>query len=205
MNSRPTAPHGVATLENAIMTACPTGQDPMNSYDDDDSYEERDYDDDSEDTVEKHVWQLLLMINPGDEEAAKNQFNEYGIEVEDQGDDDPVRLVGQVTNWRSSFEVDADDTRGLVEALNELISRFRDVTMNWGGDPDDDEYHEDIDAAEIFNRAYDQLKPYGYTLWSREADDDVSAGWITSSSDDESMLVVATALHINLRRGDQLS
>jgi hypothetical protein len=177
----------------------------MNSYDDDDSYEERDYDDDSEDTVEKHVWQLLLMINPGDEEAAKNQFNEYGIEVEDQGDDDPVRLVGQVTNWRSSFEVDADDTRGLVEALNELISRFRDVTMNWGGDPDDDEYHEDIDAAEIFNRAYDQLKPYGYTLWSREADDDVSAGWITSSSDDESMLVVATALHINLRRGDQLS
>jgi hypothetical protein len=177
----------------------------MSSYDDE-SYEERDYDDDdSEDTVEKHVWQLLLMINPGDEEAAKKQFSDYRNEVEDQGDDDPIRLVGQVTDWRSSFEVDADDTRALVEALQELISRFQDVSMDWDGDPDDDEYHEDIDAAEIFNRAYDQLKPHGYTLWSREADDDVAAGWITSSSDDESMLVVATALHINLRRGDQMS
>ena len=74
----------------------------MTSYDDD-SYEERDYDDDdSEDTVEKYVWQLLLMINPGDEEAAKKQFSDYRNEVEDQGDDDPIRLVGQVTDWRSS-------------------------------------------------------------------------------------------------------
>jgi hypothetical protein len=174
----------------------------MNSYDDD--YEERDYDDDdSEDTVEKHVWQLLLLINPGDEESALQQFAAYREEAEDQGDDEPMRIVAQVTDWRSSFEVDEDDTRVIVDAIKELVSRWN-LDIDWDGDPDEDEYHEDVDAAEIFNRAYDQLKPHGYTLWSREADDDVVAGWITSSRDDESMLLVATALGINLRRGDQM-
>lgn len=175
----------------------------MTSYDDDFT-DERDYDDeDGDDSVEAQVWQLLLLINPGDEESALRQFTEYREAVEEEGDDDPVRLVGRVTDWRSGFEVDADDTRTLVEAINELVERWN-LTLDWDGDPDDDEFHEDIDGAEIFSRAFDQLNQRGYTLWAREADDDIYAGWITASRDDEAMRVIATRLGINLRLGSQV-
>jgi len=175
------------------------------SYDDD-YPEERDHDDEEgEDTVESTVWHLLLLINPGDEEAALKQFTEYRTEAEDQGDEDPMRLVAQVTDWRSAFEVDEDDTRTLVDAINELVSRWSEVTIDWGDDPDDDEFHEDIDGAEIFARAFDELNQYGYTLWSRETDDETVSGWITASGDDEQMRQVATALSINIRLGSQLS
>jgi hypothetical protein len=124
--------------------------------------------------------------------------------VEEEGDDDPVRIVGQVTDWRSGFEVDADDTRALVEAINELAARWN-LTLDWDGDPDDDEFHEEVDGPELFSRAFDQLNEHGYTLWAREADDDVYAGWITQSRDDEAMRVVATELGINLRLGNQVT
>ena len=97
----------------------------MTSYDDD-FENERDYDDDEdgEDTVESQVWHLLLLINPGDEDGALQQFSAYREAVEEEGDDDPVRIVGRVIDWRAGFEVDADDTRTLIEAINELISRW---------------------------------------------------------------------------------
>ncbi|MDR6641670.1 MULTISPECIES: DUF6630 family protein [Luteibacter] len=176
------------------------------SYDDD-YPEEREYDDEEgEDTVESQVWQLLLLINPGDEENALRQFTVYRAEIEDQGDDDPIRIVAQVTDWQSSFEVDADDTRTLVDAIMELVSRWSDVTIDWDGDPSEDEFHEDIDGPEIFSRAFDQLNQYGYTLWAREAEeDDVYAGWITSSRDDEHMRQLAATLGINLRLGSQVT
>ena len=175
----------------------------MTSYDDD-FPEERDYDDeDGDDSVESQVWQLLLLINPQDEESALQQFTAYREAVEEEGEDDPVRLVGRVTDWRSGFEVDADDLRALVEALNELASRWN-LSIDWDGEPDDDEFYEDIDGAEIFLRAFDQLKPHGYTLWAREAEDDVYAGWITLSRDEEPMRIVATQLGINLRLGSQV-
>jgi len=175
----------------------------MNEYDDYD--DERDDDDDGDDSVESQVWQLLLLINPGDEDGALQQFTEYRDLVEEEGDDDPMRIVAQVTDWRSGFEVDADDTRGLVDAINELVARWN-LQIDWDGDPDDDEFHEDVDGPELFNRAFDQLNAHGYTLWSREADaDDVYAGWITRSTDDEPMRIVATTLGINLRLGNQVS
>ena len=87
------------------------------SYDDDYPEEREQDDEEGEDTVESTVWHLLLLINPGDEDAALKQFTEYRDEVEDQGDDEPMRLVAQVTDWRSGFEVEADDTRTLVDAL----------------------------------------------------------------------------------------
>ncbi|SEV87058.1 hypothetical protein [Luteibacter sp. 329MFSha] len=177
----------------------------MASWEDDDYDDRFDHDDDedAEDTVEKQVWQLLLLINPGDEDGALQQFNAYRETTEEEGDDDPMHIVARVTDWRSGFEVDEDDTRTLVEAINELVSRWN-LTIDWDGDPDDDEFHEDLDGAEVFARAFDQLNQHGYTLWSREADDEVLAGWITSSRDDEAMRIVATRLGINLRLGSQL-
>lgn len=127
----------------------------MNEYDDYD--DERDDDDDGDDSVESQVWQLLLLINPGDEDGALQQFTEYRDLVEEEGDDDPMRIVSQVTDWRSGFEVDADDTRGLVDAINELVARWN-LQIDWDGDPDDDEFHEDIDGPELFNRAFEDRK-----------------------------------------------
>lgn len=177
----------------------------MSDYDDEYDTKREEGDDDGEDTVESHVWQLLLLINPGDEDSAHQQFTAWREAVEEEGFDDPVRVVGLVTDWRSSFEVDADDTRTLVEAINELTSRWSGVDIDWDGDPADDEFHEDTDAPALFSRAFDQLNEHGYTLWSRETDDDDTvAGWITSSRDDESMRILATALDINLRLGSQL-
>ncbi|MGF6495549.1 hypothetical protein ABIE56_003748 [Luteibacter sp. 621] len=173
----------------------------MSDYDDDYDYE-REHDDDEEDSVESQVWHLLLLINPGDEDAAMQQFTAYRDDVEEEGEDDPMAIVAKVTDWRSGFEVDADDTRALIDAIKELVSRWSGVEIDWGGDPDDDEFHEEVDGPEIFSRAFDSLNERGYTLWSREAeDDDVYAGWITSSRDDEQMRVLATQLGINLRLG----
>lgn len=176
----------------------------MASYDDefdqDDGYD----DEDDDESTESQVWRLLTLINPGDEDSAMQQFSAYRDTVEEEGDDDPMRIVAHVTDWRSGFEVDADDTRTLVEAINELASRWN-LSIDWDGDPDDDEFHEEVDGPEIFSRAFDQLNQHGYTLWAREADDGIYAGWITQSRDDEAMRVVATELGINLRLGSQVS
>jgi hypothetical protein len=177
----------------------------MSDYDDDYDYErELDDDDDDEESVEKRVWQLLLLINPGDEEAASQQFELYRATADEEGDEDPVRIVATVTDWRSSFVVDADDTREFIEAITELVGRWN-LEIDWGGDIHDDDFHEEVDGPELFSRAFDDLNSKGYTLWAREADeDDTYAGWITSSRDDESMRVVATALGVNLRLGNQV-
>lgn len=176
----------------------------MASYDDDFDQDDGYEDEDDDESTESQVWRLLVLINPGDEDSAMQQFSAYRDTVEEEGDDDPVRIVAQVTDWRSGFEVDADDTRTLVEAINELASRWN-LSIDWDGDPDDDEFHEEVDGPEIFSRAFDQLNQHGYTLWAREADDDIYAGWITQSRDDEAMRVVATELGINLRLGSQVS
>lgn len=177
----------------------------MASYDDDFDQDDGYDDEDGEDSTDSRVWRLLMLINPGDEDGAMQQFAAYRDTVEEEGDEDPMRIVAQVTDWRSGFEVDADDTRALIEAINELVSRWN-LTIDWDGDPDDDEFHEDIDGPEIFSRAFDQLNQHGYTLWAREADDDdVYAGWITQSRDDEAMRIVATELGINLRLGNQVT
>jgi hypothetical protein len=176
----------------------------MASYDDDFDQDDGYDDEDDDESTESQVWRLLTLINPGDEDSAMQQFSAYRDTVEEEGDDDPVRIVAQVTDWRSGFEVDADDTRTLVEAINELVSRWN-LSIDWDGDPDDDEFHEEVDGPEIFSRAFDQLNQHGYTLWAREADDDAYAGWITQSRDDEAMRVVATELGINLRLGSQVS
>ena len=182
----------------------------MNASDDD--YDaESEFDDVDEDSVEAKVWQLLLLINPGDEETALLQFNDYREAVAELDADEvesieaaPMEIVGRVIDWRSGFIVDAHDLRSLVQAVDELSSRWN-LSVDWNGDPDDDEFFDDMDAAELFSIAYDRLAEFGYTLWAWETDGDTYAGFMTLTRDGEPLRELATALGINLRLGSEVS
>jgi hypothetical protein len=177
----------------------------MNDYDDDfDPEHESDESEGSE--TETLVWQLLLLINPGDEESALQQFGEYQEAVAEVDEDElePMEYVSRVIDWRSGFQVDEQDTRALVQAIDELASRWN-VTIDWNGDPDEDEFHEDQDAASLFATAYDRLAEAGYTLWSWETGAETVAGFMTLTRDGEPLRELATVLHINLRLGSDLS
>lgn len=176
----------------------------MNSSDD--GYDvEREFDDVDEDSVEAKVWQLLLLINPGDEETALLQFNDYREAMADLDADEvePIEVIGRVIDWRSGFIVGEHDLRSLVQAVNELASRWN-LSIDWNGDPDDDEFYDDMDAAELFSIAYDRLAEFGYTLWAWETEGDTHAGWMTLTRDREPLRELATLLGINLRLGSEV-
>lgn len=171
-------------------------------HDDDDFEDDQDFDEE-DDSVEASVWLLLLLINPGDEETARQQFTAYREAVADGDESEPVELVARVIDWRSGFTVAQDDLRALVQALNELCARWN-LLIDWNGDPDDDDYFDDADAGSLLGIACDCLAESGYTLWTWETDDDSYAGWITLTHDNEPMRELATALHINLRLGSDV-
>jgi hypothetical protein len=177
----------------------------MSDYDDDFDLEQE-LGDLDEESVEGKVWQLLSLINPGDEETALLQFNEYREAVGDTHaeDVDPMPVIGRVIDWRSGFIVGAQDLRSLIEAIEELVSRWN-LDIDWNGDPHEDEFFDDIDAAELFSIAYDRLAEHGYTLWAWETGDDTYAGFITLTRDAEPLREVATGLGINLMLGSQVS
>jgi hypothetical protein len=182
----------------------------MSSFDDD-SDSERDFDDIEDDSLEARVWQLLLLINPGDEETALQQFTDYREAVAEIDADEvesiegaPMEIIGRVIDWRSGFIVGARDLRSLVQAIDELSSRWN-LSIDWNGDPDDDEFFDDLDAAALFSTAYDRLAEFGYTLWAWETDGDSYAGWMTLTRDGEPLRELATALGINLRLGSEVS
>lgn len=170
---------------------------------DDDDFDAGPDFDDEDDSVEAKVWQLLLLINPGDEEGALQQFADYREAVADGDEAEPVELIARVIDWRSGFMVDAGDLRSLVQALDELSARWN-LSIDWGGDPDDDDFFDDTDAGTLLGIAYDRLAEFGYTVWAWETDDDSHAGWITLTRDNEPMRELATALHINLRLGSDV-
>ena len=161
---------------------------------------------DEDDTTEALVWQLLLLINPGDEETALQQFAAYREALADSGgdDDQPVWLIRDVIDWRSGFHVDAQDTQSLVDSVTELAARWN-LRVDWGvEDPTDAEFLAATDVPALMATAYDRLREYHYTLWTWNAagdGDEVHAGWITLSRDDEAMQAVAAALGIELRAG----
>ena len=178
---------------------------PMAHSDDDDFDPETDVDDDGDDTPEGRVWQLLQLINPGDVELALQEFSAWrdAADSADAGEG-LLETIGRVIDWRSGFRVDAADTRALVQAIDELSARWN-LTLDWDGDTDDDEFHADQDVPSLMAVAYDRLAEFGYTLWSWETDDGTCAGWITLTLDQEPMREVATALEINLRLGSEVS
>lgn len=180
----------------------------MSSFDDGfdhDHDSDHDFDED-DDSTESRVWQLLLLINPGDEDAALQQFADYREAVADIDVHDlvPIEVIGRVIDWRAGFIVDGHDLRALMQAIDELASRWN-LTVDWNGDPDDDGFFDDLDAAELFSIAYDRLAEFGYTLWAWETEDDCHAGWMTLTRDGEPLRELATALEINLRLGSEVS
>ncbi|KRF02213.1 hypothetical protein ASG87_10110 [Frateuria sp. Soil773] len=174
----------------------------MNAYDDDDDHE-RDFDDAGEDSVEAQVWRLLLLINPGDEETALQQFAAYRDAVQAGDEGDPVEVVGRVIDWRSGFYVDAQDPRSLVQALDELAARWS-LAIDWDGEPDDEEFFEDTDVAALLAVAGDRLAEFGYVVWAWEPGDGTFAGWITLARDSEPMRELAAAMGIGLRTAGEL-
>lgn len=170
---------------------------------DDDFGSGHDFQDD-DNTLDAHVWQLFLLINPGDDDAAFQQFAAYRDAVGETPDDeiDVARVVGQVADWRAAFQVDAADTQALVQAIDELAARWN-IAIDWNGDPQDEDFHADADAAELLATAYDNLAPHGYTLWLHDTDDDSFAGWMTLSRDTEAMRELATELGMHLRLGSE--
>ena len=158
---------------------------------------------DDDASTEALVWQLLLLLNPGDEDAALQQFAAYQDAVADGGDEDvePVWRVKDAIDWKSGFHVDDTDPATCIDAITELVARWN-LRIDWGvEDPTDDEFLAGADVAALIAIAFDRLREDGYTLWTWDTGTDATAGWITLSRDDEAMRVVAAALAIDVRTG----
>jgi hypothetical protein len=156
---------------------------------------------DDEESQEALVWQLLLLINPGDEESALQQFAAYrdALAEADADEVEPVWLLKDVIDWKSGFHVDWADPQSLIDSVTELAARWN-LRIDWGvEDPTDDDFLNGTDVPALMAQAYDRLREYGYTLWTWNTGGDAHAGWITLSRDDEAMRVVAPALGIEVR------
>jgi hypothetical protein len=151
--------------------------------------------------TEALVWQLLLLVNPGDEEAALQQFSAWQEAVAGTGaeDADAVLLLTEVIDWKSGFHVRDDDAGSLVDCLTELAARWN-VHIDWGvEDPTDAGFLAGAELPSLLGVAFDRLREHGYTLWTWDTGNDAIAGWIASSRDDMAMHALAQALGIALR------
>ena len=152
-------------------------------------------------TTEALVWQLLLLVNPGDEETALRQFSHYREAVQEADEEvDPVWLLKDAIDWTSGFFVDWKDCESFIDSVTELVRRWN-LEIDWGGDPSDEDFLDNTDVPALMSTAYDRLRERGYTLWTWDTGSDNYGGWITSSRDDEAMRLVAVALNIELRPG----
>lgn len=171
------------------------------NFDPDTNYHDS-YDDDEEEvdleSAEGLAWQLLLLINPGDEDAALHQFAAYREAMAEEPSAEPIDTIKTVIDWRAGFHVSADDPKLLIEAIDELVARFQ-LTIDWGGDADDEDFLDDQDVPSLLGMAYDQLNAFDYTLWTWQTATSHYAGWMTLSSDDEAMRQVASAMAIDIR------
>jgi hypothetical protein len=94
-----------------------------------------------------------------------------------------------------------------IDTITELAARWN-LRIDWGvEDASDEDFLADADVPSLMAVAYDRLREYGYSLWTWKTangpsgDEDMQAGWITLSSDDEAMQELAHALDIELRPG----
>lgn len=156
-----------------------------------------------EDDGAARVWNLLWLINPGDEDAALQQFDalreQLGGEV-DPDSDDWQPLLREVIDWRAGFHVGRNDIEALVTAIDELAARWN-LRVEWGGDFDDEDFTADLDVHALMAIAHDSLREHGYTLWSWNTDGDGHAGWMALSRDDEAMLALCSLLGVEVRPG----
>ncbi|GGJ97260.1 DUF6630 family protein [Luteimonas terricola] len=179
---------------------------PDTEFDPDDNFAhgtDPDLEIDEDAGTETLVWQLLLLVNPGDEETALQQFAAYQDATADAGEDEfePAWVLKDIIDWKSGFQVHDDDAAALVESITELVARWN-LDLDWGvEDPTDDEFLADASIPALLQVAYDALRAYGYTLWIWDTGTATTAGWITLSRDNEAMGAIAPALGIKLRPG----
>ena len=163
-----------------------------------------DADIDEEAALEAVAWQWLLLVNPGDEDAALQQFAAFREALAEAGDDaDPTALLRDAIDWKAGFFVADDDPHALVDALDELAARFG-LRIDWNLDDDDTpggSALDDADVASLVNTAFDRLREHHYTLWTWETGSDHHGGWITRQRDDEALRVVAGVLGFHVRTG----
>lgn len=152
------------------------------------------------------VWNLLLLVNPGDEAGALAQFDAWREAMEaqglslDTGDDGWLRALDEAIDWRAGFYVEAQDAATFVQAIDELAARWN-LRIDWGGDVDDEEFLAVEDVPALMAIAYDRLREHGYTLWNWNTGEDILAGWIALSRDDEAMAALCTLLDVEIRPG----
>lgn len=170
-------------------------------YDPDDNFArafspEAAVDEDAE--IESLAWQLLLLANPGDEDAAMQQFAACRDAL-DEGTD-PVDALRDAMDWKSGFDIAGDDPSGLIEVLDELAARFN-LRIDWGtDDPTDEDFLDDIEVSTLLGIAFDRLREHHYTLWTYE-NGEHHGGWIAHQRDDEAVPLVAAPLGFHVRPG----
>lgn len=172
----------------------------------DDEYEDEDdghaLDDVDSDDHQALVWNLLLLINPGDEEAALRQFDGYREAVAGGGAearDLPETLAG-IIDWTAGFRIPDEDVATLIDCLEQLAARWG-IGIDWGGDADDEDFIAGLDAAAVLAIAHDRLREHGYSLWLWQTGDGVQAGWMALRRDDQAMRELAALLEFELRPG----
>lgn len=162
---------------------------------------------DEADSREALVWQLLLLINPGDEESALQQFAGYrdALEATDPDEVEPAWLLRDVVDWKAGYFVGTDDAVSFIDTITELAARWN-LIIDWGvEDASDEDFLAEAEVPSLMATACDRLREYGYSLWTWDTangpsgQEDVHAGWVTLSSDDEAMQEVANALDIEVR------
>lgn len=179
---------------------------PDDDYDPDDNFAagyRADTEIDEDAAAEALVWQLLLMINPGDEDAALQQFAAWqeAMAADESGEAEPIWLLKDVIDWRSGFHVAEGDVTGLIENLDELAARWG-LRIDWGtDDPVDDALLSEADVGQLIGVAFAQLREHGYTLWTWDSGSTTHSGWISLRQDDEAMLDLAAALGVAVRMG----
>ena len=119
----------------------------------------------------------------------------------------PVWLLKDVIDWKAGFYVDGADAVSFIDTITELAARWN-LRIDWGvEDASDEDFLAQAGVPSLMAVAYDRLREYGYSLWTWNAasgpsgDEDMQAGWISLSSDDEAMQELAHALDIELRPG----
>ncbi|WP_197426967.1 DUF6630 family protein [Noviluteimonas gilva] len=151
---------------------------------------------DEDAALEAVVWQLLLLINPGDEDSATLQFAEIREAL--TGGAEPIDAIRDAIDWKAGFFLAEDDAGGVVEAVDELAARVG-VRVDWDLDDEADDALADADAGSLLSRAAVQLRERGYSLWLWESGSEHVAGWIAARSDDEALPMVAGAIGFHVR------
>ena len=177
---------------------------PDHEFDPDDNFRHAfdDEDDMDLDDTEALVWNLLVLINPGDEETALRQFAAYRDATGEAGTepDQVLWTLKDAIDWTSGFYVDWKDIDSFVAAIDELAARWN-LRIDWGGDLDDEDFAQDLDVPALMTTAHDRLREHGYTVWNWNTGGDGYAGWIALSRDDEAMLALCSLLGVEVRPG----